>query len=258
MSVDVHHTESGPAKAPPLVLAGSLGSTLRMWDPQVEALSADFRVIRYDHRGHGGTPAPTGPYSMADLGADVLRLLDRLGIRRAHFAGLSLGGMVGQWLGVHAPERIDRLALLATSPHIGPPSTWRDRIAIVRERGAGALADAVVERWFTPAYAKEHSEEVARIRDEIAATDPEGYAGCCAAIEHHDVRGVLDRIQAPTLVLAGADDAGTPPRGHGELIAERVPDARLVVLDDAAHLLSWQRAAKVNTLLAEHFASPSG
>ncbi|WP_116246840.1 3-oxoadipate enol-lactonase [Nocardiopsis sp. FIRDI 009] len=254
MGVDVHHIENGPEGAPPLVLAGSLGATVRMWEPQVEALSAVFRVIRYDHRGHGGTPAPRGPYSMADLGGDVLRLLDRLGLERAHFAGLSIGGMVGQWLGVHAPDRIDRLALLATSPHMGPPSSWRDRAAVARDKGPAALADAVVERWFTPGFAEEHPEDVIRMRDGIAATDAEGYAGCCEAIEHHDVRDELSRIRAPTLVVAGADDPATPPRGHGDLIAERVPDARLVVLDDAAHLLSWQRAAKVNGLLTEHFA----
>jgi 3-oxoadipate enol-lactonase/4-carboxymuconolactone decarboxylase len=255
MSVDLHHTDSGPAAAPPVVLAGSLGSTLAMWEPQARALSTVFRVIRVDLRGHGASPVPEGPYSMADLGGDVLRLLDRLGIGRAHFAGLSIGGMIGQWLAVHAPERVDRLALLATSPYMGPAQNWRDRAALALREGTGALADTVVERWFTPDFAKEHAAEVSVLRDQIAATAPEGYAGCCGAIEHWDVREDLARIQAPTLVVSGADDPSTPPREHGALIAERVPGARLAVLDDAAHLLSWQQSAKVNTLLTAHFTA---
>lgn len=254
MSVDLHHVVSGPADAPPLVLAGSLGTTGRMWEPQVDALSTVFRVIRVDLRGHGGSPAPEGPYSMADLGGDVLALLDRLGIGRAHFAGLSIGGMVGQWLAVHAPERVDGLVLLATSPHMGPAQNWRDRAALARERGTAALADGVVQRWFTPAFASERPHDVTLLRDQIVDTPDEGYAGCCGAIEHHDVREDLHRITAPTLVVAGADDPSTPPEGHGALIAERVPGARFVVLEGAAHLLSWSHADRVNTLITQHLA----
>ncbi|GAB2504085.1 bifunctional 3-oxoadipate enol-lactonase/4-carboxymuconolactone decarboxylase PcaDC [Nocardiopsis aegyptia] len=255
MSVDLHYTDSGPADAPPLVLAGSLGATLDMWEPQAQALSAVLRVIRIDLRGHGGSPVPEGPYSMADLGGDVVRLLDRLGIERAHFAGLSIGGMVGQWLALHAPERLDRLALLATSPYMGPARNWRDRAELVRREGADAVADSVVERWFTPDFAKGHAAEVTALRDRIAATAPEGYAGCCGAIENWDVREELDRISVPTLVVSGADDPATPPSGHGALIAERVPGARLTVLDEAAHLLSWEQSARVNTLLTAHFTA---
>ncbi|MFD3683616.1 3-oxoadipate enol-lactonase [Nocardiopsis sp. NPDC058631] len=255
MSVDLHHVESGPADAPPLLLGGSLGATAHMWEPQVEALSTVFRVIRFDHRGHGLSPVPAGPYSMADLGGDVVALMDRLGIGRAHYAGLSIGGMVGQWLAVHHPERIDHLALLATSPFMGPAGNWRDRAALVRDQGTAAVADSVVERWFTPGFTRDNPHDVARLRGQIAATDPEGYAGCCQAIETYDLRDDLHRVTAPTLVLAGADDPSTPPAGHAELIAGRVQHARLVVLDDAAHLLSWQQAAKVNTLLTQHFAS---
>ena len=255
MSVDLHHTESGPADAPPLLLGGSLGTTTRMWRPQVEALSTLFRVICFDHRGHGNSPVPEGPYTMADLGGDVIALMDRLGIERAHYAGLSIGGMVGQWLAVHHPERIDGLALLATSPYMGPARNWRDRAALVRAEGTGALAASVVERWFTPGYAKEHPDEVRGLRDQISATEPEGYAGCCGAIETYDLREELHRITAPTLVIAGADDPSTPPAEHAEPIAERVAGARLVVLEEAAHLLSWQQSAKVNTLLTRHLTA---
>ncbi|MBR8744272.1 3-oxoadipate enol-lactonase [Nocardiopsis sp. MG754419] len=255
MSVALHHTVSGPADAPPLVLGGSLGTTLDMWEPQVEALSASFRVIRIDHRGHGSSPAPEGPYSLADLGGDVLDLLDRLGIERAHYVGLSIGGMIGQWLAIHAPERIDRLVLLATSPYMGPAQNWRDRAALVREQGTAALADSVVERWFTPAFVEAHPQDVARLRDQIAATPDQGYAGCCGAIEHHDTRKDLDRITAPTLVVSGAEDPSTPPDGHGSLLAEGIPGAQYVVLEDAAHLLSWEHADRVNTLLSRHLTA---
>ncbi|WP_017580019.1 bifunctional 3-oxoadipate enol-lactonase/4-carboxymuconolactone decarboxylase PcaDC [Nocardiopsis valliformis] len=255
MSVDLHHLVSGPVDAPPLVLAGSLGSTVGMWEPQVEALSTVFRVIRVDLRGHGHSPVPEGPYSMADLGGDVLALLDRLGIERAHYAGLSIGGMVGQWLAVNAPERLGHLVLLATSPYMGPAQNWRDRAALARDKGTAALADAVVERWFTPDYAAAHPHEITRLRDQIVDTPDEGYAGCCGAIEHHDTREDLHRITAPTLVIAGAEDPSTPPDPHGALIAERVPGARIVVLDGAAHLLSWEQAARVNTLITQHLAA---
>ncbi|MDT0330144.1 3-oxoadipate enol-lactonase [Nocardiopsis lambiniae] len=258
MSVDLHHVESGPADAPPLLLGGSLGTTTAMWAPQVAALSTVFRVIRFDHRGHGGSPIPPGPYGMADLAGDVVALLDRLGIERAHYAGLSIGGMVGQWLAVHHADRLDRLALLATSPHAGPAGPWRERAALVRAQGTGAVADTVVSRWFTPGFAAEHPHDVTVLRDQIAATSPEGYAGCCEAVAGHDVREDLAGVTTPTLVIAGAEDPATPPAAHANVIAERVPGACLVTLTDAAHLLSWQRPDEVNALLTRHFSTGAG
>ncbi|MFL1375891.1 MULTISPECIES: 3-oxoadipate enol-lactonase [unclassified Nocardiopsis] len=255
MSVDLHHVESGPADAPPLLLGGSLGTTTAMWEPQAAALSTVFRVIRFDHRGHGRSPVPAGPYAMADLAGDVVALLDRLGIERAHYAGLSLGGMVGQWLAVHHADRLDRLALLATSPYAGPAGPWHERADLVRARGTGALADTVVGRWFTPAFAEAHPGDVAVLRDQIAATDPEGYAGCCAAIADYDVREDLPGVTAPTLVVAGAEDPSTPPARHADLIARLIPGARYTTLPDTAHLVSWQRPDEVNTLLTRHFSA---
>lgn len=254
MSVDLHPTVTGPEDAPPLLLGGSLGSTAEMWQPQVEALSTDFRLVRFDLRGHGRSPVPEGPYTMAGLGEDVLALMDHLGIGRAHYAGISLGGMIGQWLAVNAPDRIDRLALLATSPYPGSPQNWLERAALAREKGPGALADAVVGRWFTEDYAQAHSDEVDELRDAIAGTPAEGYASCCEAISRWDVREELPRVTAPTLVIGGAQDAATPVWGNADLIAERIPHAQLVVLDHAAHLLSWQQATRVNTLLTQHMA----
>lgn len=254
MSVELHHTMSGPEGAPALLLGPSLGASGDMWEPQVEALSAHFRVIRFDTRGHGGSPVPAGPYSIADLAGDVLRLMDDLGVRRAHYAGLSLGGMIGQRLAAHAPERIDRLALLATSPHMPPAQNWLDRAALVRSEGTSAVADGVVERWFTTDFAEGYPDEVRAHRERVAGTAPEGYASVAEAIAEWDFREELPRVDAPTLIVSGADDAATPPEGHGSTMAELIPDARLVVLEQAAHLLSWEQAERVNTLLVQHFA----
>ncbi|GAA4925518.1 3-oxoadipate enol-lactonase [Streptomonospora halophila] len=258
MSVEVHHAVQGPPDAPLLVLSGSLGSTREMWRPQVEALAGRFRVVAYDTRGHGRSPAPPGPYSLADLGGDVLRLLDRLGAERAHFAGLSLGGMTGMWLAAHAPERVDRLALLCTSAELEREG-WRQRAATVRDRGVGAVADGVVQRWFTPGYAAGRPRLVERMRAMVADTSDEGYAGCCTAIERMDLPPVLPRIAAPTLVVAGSEDPATPP-DHAGRIAAAVPDARLHVLDGGAHLASWECAEEVDALLLDHFgaAGPEG
>lgn len=252
--VDLNCASSGPQDAAVLLMGGSLGTTLDMWDPQMSALSATHRVIRFEYRGHGGSPVPTGPYTIDELGADVLTMLDRLGVRRVSYCGLSIGGMVGQWLAINAPERIDRLILLCTSAHLPPESSWRERAAAVREAGSPeVVADAVLERWFTPAYAESHPDLVARYRAMLCATDAEGYAGCCEAIARMDLRDGLPQITAPTLVVAGAQDPSIPPL-HGEAIAAAVPGARLEVLDPAAHLASVERADAVTPLIAEHLA----
>lgn len=252
-AADVHHVETGAAQAPAVVLINSLGSTLEMWEPQVAPLAVGHRVVRFDLRGHGRSPVPPGPYTLADLGADVVALLDRLGIERASICGLSLGGMVAMWLGAHAPERVDRLALCCTSAALGPPEMWRDRAALVRAEGTAAVADAVVDRWLTPGYAHAHPGERDRLRAMIAATPAEGYASCCAAIEHMDLDGALERIAAPTLVVAGADDPATPP-DHGARIAARIPGARMAVVADAAHLANVQQPGEITALLLRHFA----
>ena len=174
-AVELHHEQAGRSEAPVLLLGGSLGTNLRMWDPQVAALGPRRRVIRFDHRGHGQSPAPPGPYSIADLGADALALMDRLGIDRADYCGLSIGGMVGQWLAINAPERIERVILLCTSAHLPPPDPWLERAATVRQAGTPAvIADVVVGRWFTAAYAEAHPDVVGRHRQMIIDTPAEG------------------------------------------------------------------------------------
>jgi 3-oxoadipate enol-lactonase len=247
---ELHWEAEGPDDAPVLVLLGSIGSTLAMWEPNVAALSERLRVVRADHRGHGGSPVPRGPYALADLGADVVALLDALGVERASVCGLSLGGMVGMWLGAHAPERVERLALLCTSSRMDP-EIWRGRAAAVRAMGTISIAEAVVARWFTPAFAAREPAVVARMHTMVASVSDEGYASCCAAIEHMDLDPDLARIAAPTLVVAGEDDPATPPE-HGARIAEGIPGARLAVVPDAAHLASWEQAEAVSRLVLDH------
>lgn len=249
----VHYVIDGPADGEVALFSGSLGSDVSMWDPQVEALvDAGYRVVRCDHPGHGRSPAPDGPSTLADLGADLVAVIGDLGVGRVHFVGLSLGGMLGMWLGAHAPERIASLTLCCTSADIGPREPWARRAALVRAEGTGAVADAVVERWFTEGWRARHPERVAHYRELIAATPAEGYASCCAAIEHMDLD--LSPISAPTLVIAGAQDPATPPE-HGERIAEGINGARLEVLDPAAHLANVEQPDKVNQLIIDHLRS---
>ncbi len=251
-TVELNAVIDGPPDGEPLLLGGSLGTTLAMWEPQLPALTQTHRVIRFDHRGHGGSPVPEGPYALDDLGADVVALLDRLGLERAAYVGLSLGGMVGQWLGINAADRVDRLVLMSTSAHMPPPEGWHARASAVRGAGTvAAVADAVLSRWFTPGFAQARPQVVAHYREMISSSPAEGYAACCEAIAELDLRGELPRIVAPTLVLVGAQDPSTPP-GHAETIAQAVAGARLEVLDPGAHLLNVERDRDVTRLILEH------
>jgi 3-oxoadipate enol-lactonase len=252
-TVELHHTFAGPQDAGVVVLSNSLGTTLAMWEPQAAALARDHRVLRYDLRGHGRSPVPEAPYSIADLGSDLLALLDRNGIARASLFGVSLGGMVSMWVAAHAPERVDRLILCSTSAVMGPPESWTERAALVRREGTAAVADSVVARWFTPAFAAAQPDVVARIRGQLAATPAEGYAGCCEAIREMDQRPDLPAIAAPTLVIAAEGDPSTPP-AHARTIAGLIPGARLEVLDRGAHLVNVEAPDVVNPLVLAHLA----
>ncbi|HEY7075953.1 MAG TPA: 3-oxoadipate enol-lactonase [Solirubrobacteraceae bacterium] len=249
--IDLHHEVTGADDAPPLVLSNSLGSNLSMWDPQLPALAERFRVVRYDQRGHGRSPVPAGPYSIDDVGADAVALLDRLGIERAHFCGLSLGGMTGMWLGINAPERVDRLALLCTSAKLGPPENWAERAALVREKGTAAIADAGLQRWVTDEFVAANPEKAEWLRRMMLDTPDEGYAGCCEVIQHMDLEPRLGEIRAPTLVIAGDEDPATPP-GHAERIAAAVAGARVEVVSPGRHLANVERAEEITALLLEH------
>lgn len=238
----LNHDITGPKDAPVLAVGPSLGTTLHMWDPQLDALSKHFRVLRYDHLGHGGSPVPPGPYTVDQLADEVLALVDG----PFAYLGLSLGGMVGMTIAARHPERVEKLALMCTSAHLPPESGWRDRAATVRTQGTAAITEAAIGRWFTPAFT-----ETDPYTAMLAATPDEGYAGCCEAIAAMDIRSRLPAITAPTLVIAGALDPATPPE-HGQLIADAVPDARLAVVPDASHLANVERPAEVTGLLLEH------
>ncbi|MGI5126540.1 3-oxoadipate enol-lactonase [Pseudonocardia sp. CA-107938] len=253
-AVELHHVVDGPEGAPVLVLAGSLGSTLEMWRPQVAALAGAFRIVRLDHRGHGGSPAPPGPYRMADLAEDVLALLDRLELPAVAWCGLSLGGMVGMYLGSTAPERLTSLTLCCTTAHFPDPQPWADRIAAVAAGGTEPIADAVVARWFTPDWAAAHPDQVAECRAMIADTDDAGYLACCQAIEVWDHRDQLRSVAVPTLVIGGAEDLATPVEPHARTLADGIPGARLEVVP-GAHLATIESAERTSTLIAAH-ASP--
>jgi 3-oxoadipate enol-lactonase len=244
--VRLHHRLDGPPGAPVVVFANAIGTTLELWDAQVPAFAQRLRVLRYDQLGHGRSDVPPGPYSVELLGRGLLGLLDELGIERFSFCGLSLGGAVGMWLGATEPERIDRLVLAATSARFAPPERWIERAALVRAEGVEPIADATMGRWFTPAFA-----DVAPFRAQLVATPPEGYAACCDALAVWDFRASLATIPVPTLVLVGADDPATPP-GEARLIADGIPDAELVVVPRAAHLVNVEQPRAFNDAVLAH------
>jgi 3-oxoadipate enol-lactonase len=238
----IHARVEGQAGAPVVVLSHSLGTSLAMWDPQMPALAERFRVLRYDSRGHGESAVTPGPYTIARLGRDVIALLDGLGIQRVSFCGLSMGGMVGMWLGAHAPERVEKLVLCNTAARIGSPEFWESRIENIRKSGMEPIATAVLGRWFTPGFHARSPDTIRDMRRMLVETSVEGYAACCAAIRDADLREVLSRIQARTLVIAGTHDAATPP-ADGRFVAEKVQGARYVELA-AAHLSNIEAAER--------------
>lgn len=244
----MHRVVDGPPDAPVLVLSNSLGSVLTVWDPQIPSLSERFRVVRYDLRGHGASPVPPGPYDIADLGADLLGVLDRMDVEHADLAGLSLGGLISMWVAAHAPERVHRLVLCCTSAWFGSPEPWLERAATVRRQGMSSIADAVVLRWFTPGFAARHEDEVARMRTMVTATPAEGYASCCEVVAKTDLRPDLSAIRAPTLVIAGAQDPAVPVE-RAEQLAAAITDARLAVVEGAAHLAVVEQPDEVTGLM---------
>lgn len=240
----LHHELSGPADAPVIVLCNSLGTTLEMWEPQIDALKERFRVLRYDARGHGRSAVPPPPYAIDDLGHDVLALLDSLNIERAHFVGISMGGLTGQWLGIHAAARIDKLVVANTAARIGSPEGWQARAVLVRKEGVGEVADGAAARWFTPDFVSQQPSTVETLAVRLRTISPEGYAACCDALGDADLREEIGRISRPMLVIAGRHDPVTTVE-DARFIAGRVPGARLVELD-ASHLSNVEAPAAFN------------
>jgi 3-oxoadipate enol-lactonase len=250
----IYFEVEGPERAPVLMLSNSLGTTLHMWDGQVALFTRHFRLVRYDRRGHGKSGLPRGPYTMERLGRDVLAVLDGLGITKTNWCGLSMGGMVGQWLGAHAPERIERLVLANTSSYFPDKSAWNDRLALVREKGIGAFAGPNMERWFTREFRERAPEKVAWMAKMFAATPLEGYVACGEAVRDMDHRELLPKISAPTMIIAGKHDPATPLEA-GEYLRSRIPGAMLTVLE-AAHISNIEQPSAFTDAVLQFLVAP--
>jgi 3-oxoadipate enol-lactonase / 4-carboxymuconolactone decarboxylase len=246
-------TLDGPTGAPLLVLANSLGTTAAMWDRQMPSWTGRFRVLRFEHRGHGGTPAPAGPYRMEDLADDVIELLDHLDEPSASICGLSIGGMLALSLAARHPDRVDGLILACTAARLPPASAWIDRAATVRAEGTGIMRDVLLGRWFTPGFVDGRPEVAESVTAMLGTADPDGYAGCCEAIAGTDLRADLEAVRAPTLVLAGAADPVAPPAVALELAAG-IPGAALTVLPGAAHLANIEQPDRFAAAVVDHLA----
>lgn len=248
---------TGRTDGPVIVLSNSLGTTAEMWDGVATILAPRFRILRYDTRGHGRSPTVPGTLSVTQLADDLAHLMDALGIERAHIAGLSLGGMTAQALAIHHPNKVKSLTLMATGPYLPPPENWNARAKTVREQGLGAIVEAVLSRWFTPSYFQSHPHRIAFYRTLFLANPPEGYALCCEAIRHMDLRPLLGTIGAPTLVIAGADDPVTPVE-MAQALAAAIAGTDLAVIEHASHLLAIEQPERTADALAAHVERAEG
>lgn len=253
MTITLNYEKHGDPANPAVVFLGSLGSDLSMWTPQIEALSPNWHVIAVDHRGHGASPAPSGPYSVPELADDIVALLDSLDLDAVHYVGLSLGGAVGQCLAANRPERILSLTLLCTSSAFQPAQPWLDRATTVRKDGLASISESIVARWFSAERAEHDPELVARHVSMVEGTTDEGYAACCEALATWDGRSGLTRIGVPTLVIAGDEDPATPPATMREL-ADSIADSTFHVVSPGAHLANVERADEVTALIGDHLA----
>ena len=252
----LHYRWDGPEHAPALLLANSLGTDLNLWQAQIDVLAERYRVLRYDCRGHGQSDVTPGPYTMDQLGRDALALLDIFKVDRAHFCGISMGGMIGMWLAIHAADRIDRLVLCNTSAYIGPPSVWDSRIEAVEQGGMEAVVDAVLGRWFTSGYRSQTPAAVEQVRAMLLATPPQGYAACSAAIRDMDQRESVSAIDRPTLVITGTDDQSTPP-SDGQYLVERIKGAEYQEFD-VAHLSNIEQSQRFTDTVLNFLGRESG
>jgi 3-oxoadipate enol-lactonase len=244
----IHYALEGHSGSSVLVFSNSLGANFSMWNPQAHEFGKNLRILRSDTRGHGQSSSTPGPYSIEQLSKDVLTLLDALKLERVNFCGLSMGGMIGMWLGANAPEKLNKLILCNTGATIGNAEGWNTRIETVRKTGMKSISSAVLDRWFTPVFRAKDPVTISNTQMMLEAINPEGYASCCAAIRDFDFRAELGKIRVPTLVIAGAHDPATPP-ADGRFIAEHVSGARYVELN-AAHLSNLEAEAQFNKEIA--------
>jgi 3-oxoadipate enol-lactonase len=240
----IHVVVEGPENAPVLMLSNSIGADLRMWDGQVAPFTEHFRLVRYDRRGHGKSGVPQGPYTMERLGRDVVGMLDALGIEKVNWVGLSMGGMVGQWLGANAPERVEKLVLSNTSSYYSDKQAWNDRLKFARNNGLTPMAGPMMERWFTSGFREREPEAIARVTEAFVATPLDGFIACGEAVRDMDHRDLLPKITAPTLVMIGRHDPATVPEA-GEYIRDNIPGAETFVID-AAHISNIEQPKAYN------------
>lgn len=243
----IHYETAGSPGLPALVFSNSLGTTLEMWDAQARELSKDYHVVRYDTRGHGRSSDPAGPYSLAQLGGDVLALMDYLSISHAHFCGLSMGGLTAQWLGVHAYDRIDKLVIANSAARVGTVDGWRQRARMAREEGLAGIANGAAGRWFTPDFVAREPERVAALVAAMRKGSADGYAACCEALAVADLRGEIDTIPNATLIIAGAHDPVTTPV-DAVFMQKRIKGAATVTLA-ASHISNIEAPEAFNQAL---------
>ncbi len=256
MTVELAYSLIGDRDKPLLVMSSSLGTTRAMWESQ-HVLQSRCSLLLYDHRGHGASPAPAGPYTMDDLGADVIAMLDTVGAATVSFCGLSLGGLVGLWLASHHPQRIDRLVVMCALARLEPVSRYADRALAARSNGMASIAADVVSRWFTPRFVEHHRALVDAFTATLAGLSSEGYASCCEAIASTDLRRNISRIDAPTLLIAGADDPIVTPAA-AVMFGPSFREASVAVVPDAAHLVNVEQPDIVNQLVLEHLTEGMG
>lgn len=243
----LNYVETGSADAPVVLLGSSLGASQAMWAPQVDVLAQRFRVLAFDHRGHGGSDVPAGPYTIDDLGGDVLGLLDTLEIEQASYVGISLGGAIGLWLAEHAPERLHRLVAICPPTNTGAnPQPWIDRAAQVRAEGTKSITDATLGRWFLPEFT-----DTDPVRQMLLDSPPEGYAACCEALSTLNLLPDLPTITAPVLLITTDSDQSVPPETVVSL-ASQIPSAHLEIIETAAHLVTYSHPETINPLLLTH------
>ncbi|TDF64183.1 3-oxoadipate enol-lactonase [Cupriavidus sp. L7L] len=243
------YTVDGPEAAPAIIFSNSLGTDHTMWEPQAAALAGRFRVVRYDTRGHGRSTAPGDAFTVEQLGQDVIAILDALGIGQAVFCGLSMGGLTGMWLGIHAPERFSRIVLANTAAKIGNAEGWNTRIDTVLRDGMSVMVAPSVERWFTPGFAATADRALDGLRSVLAGLDPRGYAASCAAVRDADFRETVPSIPVPVLVVAGSQDPSTTAQ-EGRALADAIPGARFIELP-AAHISSFEQPGRFTAALID-------
>ncbi|WP_104500739.1 3-oxoadipate enol-lactonase [Acinetobacter indicus] len=241
---EINYQTFGDAAKPALVFSNSLGTNFKMWQPQIDHFQQNFFVICYDTRGHGASSAPQGPYTLDQLGQDVVNLLDHLNIEKAAFCGISMGGLTGQWLAINKPERFSHVVVCNTAAKIGQEQAWNERAALVREQGLAPIASTAAGRWFTEPFIQSNAATVATLSNDLGAGSPEGYASCCEALAKADVREQLKDIQVPVLIVAGQQDPVTTV-ADGEFMQQRIANAELFEIN-ASHISNIEQPEAFN------------